>query len=75
MTTYINFKYSNTRATQFIKDNGTPETLYGTNNQYWIAYFAKGDITICMLKKTSIIKNVAKGKFENLKPIEDDSTI
>jgi len=75
MTTYINFKYSNTRATQFIKDNGTPETLKGTDPFLWVAYFAKTDITICMVKKTSIIKNVAKGKFENLKPIEDDSTI
>ena len=68
MTNYINFKYSNTRSTQFITDNGIPETLYGTNNQYWIAYFQKGDITICMLKKTSVIKNVVQGRVENLKP-------
>ena len=65
---YIGYKYSNTRATKFIQDNGSPETLYGTDNQYWVAYFAKGDITICMLKKTSIILNAVQGKHENLKP-------
>jgi len=69
---YIGFKYSNTRATKFIKDNGTPETLYGTDNQYWVAYFKVTDITICMLKKTSIILNVVNGKQENLKPISHE---
>ena len=67
---YIGYKYNNIRAKKFIQDNGEPETLYGTNNQYWIAYFAKGDITICMLKKTSIILNAVQGKHENLKPQE-----
>jgi hypothetical protein len=69
---YLGFKYSNTRATQFIKDNGPPQTLKGTDNFLWVSYFEDTDITICMVKRTSIIKNVVKGRVENLKPIEDD---
>jgi len=41
---------------------GKVETLQGTNNQKWIAYFPKVDITIIEDKKTFTIKKVYKGK-------------
>jgi len=41
---------------------GETETLRGTNNKIWIAYFPKADITIVEDKRTNIIKKVLKGR-------------
>lgn len=48
---------------EIIKKYGQPETLKGTDNNKWIAYFPKGDFTILVNKKTDIIKNVYFGKL------------
>jgi hypothetical protein len=54
---------------QFVKEiytqlGGEVETLPGTDNQKWIAYFPKTDITIIEDKKTGIIKKVIREKKE-----------
>ncbi len=41
---------------------GQPETLTGTNNQYWVVYFPKGDFTLVSEKKTDIVKTVYTGR-------------
>jgi hypothetical protein len=41
---------------------GHPETLKGTNNDVWVAYFPKGNFTIISDKKTDIVRNVYAGK-------------
>ncbi len=42
---------------------GSPETLKGTDNQYWIAYFPKGEFTITTDKKTDEILHIVFGKI------------
>jgi len=44
------------------KLGGNSETLQRTNNQTWIAYFPKANITIVEDKRTGIIEKVMKGK-------------
>ena len=44
----------------------SPETLEGTNNQYWIVYYKDLDVTFKTLKKTDIIQNAKSGKHPNL---------
>lgn len=44
---------------------GRPETLEGTSNVYWIAYFPKANFTIVSDKKTDIVKTVYIGKKTN----------
>lgn len=43
---------------------GTPETLKGTTNQQWVAYFPKGDFTIVTNKQTDIVRTIYIGKRE-----------
>jgi len=43
---------------------GNVETLPGTDNKKWIAYFPKTNITIIEDKKTGIIQKVIKGRKE-----------
>ena len=59
---YVGLKYTQ----DFVETNGSPETLKGTNNQTWISYFQKKDITIVMNKKNSTIENICSGKNQNL---------
>jgi hypothetical protein len=40
---------------------GKPETLSGTNNVQWVAYFPKADFTIVTDKKTDIVKTIYTG--------------
>lgn len=43
---------------------GRPQTLSGTDNNHWVAYFPKADFTIRSNKETDIIKAVFVGKRE-----------
>lgn len=43
---------------------GSPETLTGTTNQQWVAYFPEGNFTIVTNKKTDIVRTVYIGKRE-----------
>lgn len=43
---------------------GMPETLSGTNNSRWVAYFPKADFTIVTDKKTDIVRTIYIGKRE-----------
>lgn len=43
---------------------GTPETLSGTTNQQWVAYFPKANFTIITNKKTDIVRAIYIGKRE-----------
>ena len=43
---------------------GSPETISGTNNSQWVAYFPKGNFTIVTDKKTDMIRTVYVGKRE-----------
>ena len=43
---------------------GQPETLSGTNNSKWVAYFPKSNFTIVTDKKTDIVKKIYEGKVE-----------
>jgi hypothetical protein len=48
------------------KKYGSPKTLKGTNNTYWIAYLPKIDMTFKSIKKTDIIIATSKGRKPNL---------
>ncbi|WP_103654434.1 hypothetical protein [Agarilytica rhodophyticola] len=43
---------------------GSPETLSGTNNMQWVAYYPKADFTIVTNKKTDIVRTVYLGRHE-----------
>lgn len=64
----IGFKYVYPESANFIEYFGEPETLNGTNNIYWVAYFPKGNFTILLYKKQNIIIDVFEGKQPNIKP-------
>lgn len=63
---YLGFSYENPQSIEFIKTNGSPETLQGTNNNKWIVYFAEGNLTAVIDKKTSKFENICFGKNPNL---------
>ena len=50
---YIGFKYEYPKSTDFISVNGSPETLSGTDNNTWVVYFPKGDVTVISNKKVN----------------------
>ena len=50
------------KSMDIIHKYGNPETLSGTNNDRWIAYFPKGDFTILTNKKTNRIIRAINGK-------------
>ena len=54
-------KYSNIYR-EIIEKYGSPQTLSGTNNSRWIAYFPKGDFTIISDDRTSTINAVLSGR-------------
>lgn len=64
---YIGFKYEVPKSTDFIAEFGFPETLNGTDNNKWIVYFPKGDLTIVSNKKTNKFENICAGKNSSLK--------
>jgi hypothetical protein len=64
---YVGFKYLYPKSTDFISTNGSPETLSGTDNNTWVVYFPKGDITVIANKKTNKFENICKGRNPNLK--------
>lgn len=43
---------------------GYPETLAGTDNSKWVAYFPKGNFTIVSDKKSDVVKAIYVGKQE-----------
>ena len=47
---------------EIIEKYGRPQTLSGTNNRRWVAYFPKGDFTIISDDRTSTINAVLPGK-------------
>lgn len=64
---YIGLKYEYPKSKTFIAENGSPETLAGTNNNKWIAYFSKGDLTVVLDKKNNKFENICAGKYPGLK--------
>jgi hypothetical protein len=56
----FNYRYDN--------ELGSPKTINGTNNTYWVSYYSDLDITLISLKKTEIILNSSKGKYPYLSP-------
>ena len=58
----VGTRYIYPQSMDIITQYGSPETLSGTNNSRWIAYFPKGNFTIITDKKTDIIKKVLPGK-------------
>ena len=64
---YIGFKYEYPKSTDFIAEFGSPETLDGTDNNKWIVYFPKGDLTVVSNKKTNKFENICTGKYPSLK--------
>ena len=54
-------EYSNI-SREIIKKYGTPETLSGTSNERWVAYFPKGDFTIISDVRTNTINAVLSGR-------------
>ena len=64
---YIGLLYEYPKSTDFIANNGYPETLDGTDNSTWVVYFPKGDITVVMNKQTNLFTNICFGKNESLK--------
>ena len=61
-------KYSNI-SREIIKKYGSPQTLSGTNNESWVAYFPKGDFTIILGPRTTTINAVLSGREDDLKRI------
>ena len=59
-SSYVNKKVPFSQYSQI----GRPETLKGTNNSQWVAYFSKGNFTIVSDKKTNIVQAVYEGKVE-----------
>ena len=47
---------------ELIGKYGSPQTLSGTNNGRWVAYFPKGDFTIISDERTSTINAVLPGR-------------
>ena len=47
---------------RFENDFGNVETLNGTNNQIWVTYYPKVNITLVSDKKTELIKEAYSGK-------------
>jgi hypothetical protein len=47
---------------EIIEKYGSPQTLSGTNNGRWVAYFPKGDFTIISDERTSTINAVLPGR-------------
>ena len=47
---------------EIIEKYGSPQTLSGTNNSRWVAYFPKGDFTIISDDRTSTINAVLAGR-------------
>ena len=64
---YIGFKYEYPQSIDFIAKYGSPETLVGTDNNKWIVYFPKGNLTVVSNKKTSKFENICVGKSSNIK--------
>ena len=54
--------YRYPQSSDIIDKYGEPQTLSGTNNSRWIAYFPQGNFTIIANKQTNIIQRVLKGR-------------
>jgi len=59
---YAGQKYLPPISTDIVSEFGFPETLKGTDNNYWIAYFPLSGFGMIVDKKTDIIKNIVFGK-------------
>ena len=57
----IGEKYSDIYR-ELIKKYGSPQTLSGTNNGRWVAYFPKGGFTIISDERTKTINTVLSGR-------------
>ena len=67
----IGKKIGHPLTVDMIPKYGDPETLEGTNNLNWIAYFPEGHFTFIMNKKSKVISFVKEGRIPNLvKPID-----
>ncbi len=58
----VGVEYVYPQSLNFIENYGQPETLAGTNNSRWVAYFSKGDFTIVTDKRTNVIQTVVRGR-------------
>ena len=57
----IGTKYVYPQSIEIISKYGNPQTLSGTNNRRWVAYFPKGDFTIISDKASGTIKRILSG--------------
>ena len=64
---YLGFKYVFPANSDFLAENGSAKGLDGTDGNYFIAYFEKGDLTVVMNKKTDRFENICSGRNSNLK--------
>lgn len=64
---YIGKKYEYPISTDYIAEFGSPETLEGTDNNTWIVYFPKGDLTVVINKRDNEFVNICTGKYPELK--------
>ena len=55
-------KYLYPKSMEIIEEYGSPQTLTGTNNLRWVAYFPEGDFTIITDTRTSTINDVLSGR-------------
>jgi len=62
----IGMEYTPKNAGFLADQYGYPETLPGTNNKYWIAYFPNGDFTITSNKDTNRIISVKRGRHSEI---------
>tara|TARA_B110000037_G_C16697248_1_gene333321 strand:- start:109 stop:483 length:375 start_codon:yes stop_codon:yes gene_type:complete len=58
--------YKYPESLDFIEKYGNPQTLDGTNNEKWIAYWPKGDFTTHMTKATDKFYYVCIGNCPGL---------
>jgi hypothetical protein len=49
-------------SSNIINNYGMPETLSGTTNTRWVAYFKKGNFTMISNKQTKQITKILQGK-------------
>jgi hypothetical protein len=58
----VGAKYEYPRAEWMIRQCGPVETLEGTNNSWWVAYFQGGGFTMLVEKKTDTIMALRPGR-------------
>ena len=58
----VGTKYIPPASSTIINNYGMPETLSGTTNTRWVAYFKKDNFTMVSDKQTKLITKIMQGK-------------